>query len=37
MKSRTQVKFTEPLSADFERVFEDLVRGKPCVPENSAA
>lgn len=37
MKSRTQVKFTEPLSADSERVFEDLVRGKPCVPENSAA
>ena len=37
MKSRTQVKFTESLSDDFEDVFEDLVRGKACLPDSSAA
>lgn len=37
MKSRTQVKFTEPLSEDFEDVFVDLVRGKTCLSDSSAA
>jgi methyl-accepting chemotaxis protein len=37
MKSRSQVKFTEPLSDDFEKVFADLVRGKACLPDSSAA
>jgi methyl-accepting chemotaxis protein len=37
MKSRAQVKFTEPMSDDFEDVFVDLVRGKTCLPDSSAA
>jgi methyl-accepting chemotaxis protein len=37
MKSRVQVKFTETLSDDFEDVFVDLVRGKACLPDSSAA
>jgi len=37
LKSRTQVKFTEPMSDDFEAVFATLVKGKVSLPDSSAA
>ena len=32
-----QVKFTEPLSAEFEATFADLVRGRDALPDHAAA
>lgn len=37
VKSTTQVKFTEPLSEEFESVFAGLVKGKDVVSDSAAA
>ena len=37
VKSTTQVKFTEPLSEEFESVFAGLVQGKDVISDGAAA